>query len=121
MRLCCQDQERYDQLITSGDLRHAIGRWSIGSREGNILRMLATAKVLADNLGLTVPCPMGHSRTAWEEALQKLVVKQGWDARCSDCHRFFAVANAISCTVGMDDPIEAVRCPDCGCITHEQI
>lgn len=55
------------------DLHKATNAYSVGDRSKHTITTLASAKVLADTLGVRLPVPHGTSLVAWNCVLSGLV------------------------------------------------
>lgn len=92
MQRLCDDEVRLRQAEHSGQLRKAVGAYSIGVRTTDIVDTLATCHVWATNIGQWIPCPVGFDRSTWTDTLDSLVVERLGDHRCLDCGDFFLAA-----------------------------
>lgn len=84
----CDDEIRLRQAEHSGQLRKAVGAYSIGVRTTDVVNTLAECHVWATNIGEWIPCPVNLDRSTWADTLDSLVLDRLGDRRCLDCGSF---------------------------------
>lgn len=114
----CDDEVRLRQTEHSGQLRKAIGAYSIGVRTTDVVDMLAICHVWATNVGQWIPTPVNYDRSTWTDILNSLVLERLGDHRCLDCGDFFPAAEHLryqygygcpECTSEATEPIQCIE------------
>jgi len=122
MRLMCEDSKRL--MGISEDFWKASALYADGDRTPRVLRILASAKVLSDNLGQLVPLVGTYDRDTWDTILSVLVKDYLGDLRCLNCFGYFKSggneAYSPSNRPGQST-IRIPQCPQCGGVISEEV
>ncbi len=108
----CESEKGYRLLELSGQLRKAVGAYSVGARTTDVVETLAYARVLSYRFGGSVPHPLQYDRSTWNGILDGLVLRLLGDRRCLSCGDFFRSSETIQC---------ASVCPHCQQINSEAV
>ena len=63
-----------------GELCCAVFLWGLGDRTAEVLKTIAYGKIVYDVIGHPLPSPPEIERTAWENALERIVDRFGHTA-----------------------------------------